>query len=97
MLFQAAIVCLIVLSVSVLIAHAIDAYRIGHSPPVLTGATHYYQNWHIQTAGFPNVSIFVVCVSGKKPDVGSIQSSATRASAGIWSGCSMLWRFSPNL
>ena len=40
MLFQAAMICLIGLSVSVLIAHAIDAF--GHSPQGLAAATHYY-------------------------------------------------------
>jgi hypothetical protein len=31
-----------------------------HHRTVLTAATHYHQNWYIQTGGFPNASIFIV-------------------------------------
>jgi hypothetical protein len=30
-----------------------------HHRTVLTAATHYHQNWHIHTGGFPNASIFI--------------------------------------
>ena len=60
---------------------------------ISAAAIHYCQNGHIQIASFPNVvSIFIICASPARNLRWFKSPPRPRASAGISSGRSILWR-----
>jgi hypothetical protein len=52
--------------------------RTGPAYPAQTPATHYYRNWYVKTAGFPNISIFIGSHQRRAPSIGMRAPARTR-------------------